>query len=176
MAEQITTPEALDALPYIRIKHEGGNTVGGRIDLVLASHLAKGWVLDLYHPDSLHAFRPDVPAPSAEDREALARVVGLTAEQIDQVTGVLHAAAHLVVVSGIAALDAIRLAAEAVAAFDLTAPVDAETTTVWAFESPQPGLYYVTANDMLIETMHRARPSARLLTAEATPWREVPRG
>jgi len=51
-----------------------------------------------------------------------------------------------------------------------------ETTTVWGFESPQPGLYYVTTNDMLIEVMHRARPEVAVLTCEVTPWREVPRG
>lgn len=52
---------------------------------------------------------------------------------------------------------------------------DAHLSPEWGFESPQPGLYYVSSNDMLIETMHSARPSARLLTREVGPWREASR-
>ena len=62
------------------------------------------------------------------------------------------------------------------AALAAAAAPTVETTTVWGFESPQPGLYYVTTNDMLIEVMHRARPEVAVLTCEVTPWREVPRG
>lgn len=48
------------------------------------------------------------------------------------------------------------------------------TTQEWAFEAPQPGLYYVTRNPMLIETMHAARPEAELLTRFAPDWLPAP--
>lgn len=50
---------------------------------------------------------------------------GLTAERVDQAIGVLHTAAHLVMVSGMTAADAIRQAAQVIEALDQPAPVDA---------------------------------------------------
>ena len=44
----------------------------------------------------------------------------------------------------------------------------------WAFESPQPGLWYVSRNPLLIETMHAARPEAQLLTRIASDFVPVP--
>lgn len=43
----------------------------------------------------------------------------------------------------------------------------------YGFESPQTGLYYVTTNEMLAETMHSARPDIPLLRRRATPWEPV---
>lgn len=43
-------------------------------------------------------------------------------------------------------------------------------TQEWGFESPQPGLMYVTQNVLLVETMLAARPEAVVLTRFAPEW------
>ncbi|WP_263120839.1 hypothetical protein [Cellulomonas sp. RIT-PI-Y] len=58
---------------------------------------------------------PDAPHPAPVDEVRCAQCeTELSAEQIDQVTGVPHAAAQLTAVSGMTAADAIRQAAQAV--------------------------------------------------------------
>lgn len=46
---------------------------------------------------------------------------------------------------------------------------------VWeyGFESPQPGLMYVSTNELLIETMLAARPDAPLFRRPAEPWEPI---
>lgn len=39
--------DALDEVPRIAIRHEGGNTLTGTVEQVLSTHLAKGWSLDV---------------------------------------------------------------------------------------------------------------------------------
>lgn len=46
----------------------------------------------------------------------------------------------------------------------------------YGLESPvQPGVMYVTTNDMLVEVMSAARPEATVYRRPATPWTEVAR-
>jgi len=49
----------------------------------------------------------------------------------------------------------------------------APQTQEWGFDSPQPGLTYVTTNPLLAETMKAGRPEAQLLTRVAGPWTPV---
>jgi hypothetical protein len=46
------------------------------------------------------------------------------------------------------------------------------TEVEWGFQSPIPGLWYVTQNDMLIETMQAGRPEAVVYKHRTTPWVE----
>lgn len=44
----------------------------------------------------------------------------------------------------------------------------------YVFRSPQAGLYYVTQNDMLAETLEAARPEERVLVRLAPPYPDWP--
>lgn len=117
MAEQITTPEALDALPADSILRDNDGLAVWRDPHLgwCAGNMTRDIPTDLLIADGAPLtvlFRPDAPAPSAEDREAL------TGEDLE------------------AALDALAEAGVATAALDALAPwlaarqpapVDAET-------------------------------------------------
>jgi hypothetical protein len=49
----------------------------------------------------------------------------------------------------------------------------ADMKVEWGFASPQAALYYSSRNDMLIETMHSARPEVDLLARVAADWTVV---
>jgi hypothetical protein len=48
-----------------------------------------------------------------------------------------------------------------------------EPTWEYGFEAPMPGLMYVTTNELLIETMHAARPGTVLYRRPVTEWTRV---
>lgn len=50
---------------------------------------------------------------------------------------------------------------------------DDDTVWEYGFAAPITGLMYVTTNDMLAETMHRARPEVTLYRRPLTEWTEV---
>ena len=54
--------------------------------------------------------------------------------------------------------------------------VEAAETVEWGFESPQPGLMYVTRNPLLAETMQAGRPDAAMCRRPSLPWGPVDAG
>jgi len=46
----------------------------------------------------------------------------------------------------------------------------AAMTPEYGFVAPQPGLVYASRNELLIETMHAARPVEQLFTRLSPPW------
>ena len=84
MTEKITTAEELDALPVGSVVLDRDNTAWQKVEggaWVAPDDLDEGWPSeDLSEERPRFLYRPDAPAPSAEDREALVSDITLLLE------------------------------------------------------------------------------------------------